>query len=82
MASGFDRLVAKRRRPPRDFIPGIGGPYYGYSGMDDSTKSFHSSVHRQQAPFKPGQTRRTQQLKRRTYPTPGSSYRRHNPRMN
>lgn len=82
MASGFERLVQKRRRPPRpaDFIPGLGGPYYiGNYSPDTPTGRPKSSTRRQQAPFKPGQTARTQRLKRRTRPNPYANP--HNPRM-
>lgn len=84
MVSGFERLVVKRRKPPRprDFIPGIGGPYYnGNYSPDTPPGRPNSSTQRQQAPFKSGQTARTQRLKRRTRPTPGSAYRRQNPRV-
>lgn len=82
MATGFERLVHKRRHfPPGNFIPGIGGPYYtGGNGMDDSVdRNAPFKPRRQQAPFKRGQTKRTQRLKRPTRPTPGSYP--HRPRL-
>lgn len=67
MASGFERLVEKRRRHPGigQFIPGLGGPAY-IGNYSPDTPPVPGG--RQQAPFKPGQTRRTQRLKRPTRP--------------
>lgn len=79
-------LVADQVAPPPIPIPGY-GQYVEQRNRpgvyDDSINPRKRFGRRPQlAPFKPGQTARTQRLKRRTRPTPGSVEGRRHPQIN
>lgn len=84
--SGFERLVQKRHKLPPGYQhywnerrQGSSPAKTGPPLPDDSVPRWRSSTPIQQAPYKPGQTARTQRLKRRTRPNPYANP--HNPRV-